>query len=172
MIPAEWLRAHWRGIALTMLVAVLAGGWTLAAADARHWHLVADQAEARRVAQEASTRAATETARRLDAERAARVQAEQAAIAERTKDALESQLADARARTADYARRVRIATTAAHSGGRGTAPVPAAADAAGVADAPADAALVARADLDRCSDAWVIARGWQAWWDEVSRVER
>ena len=171
-VVAAWLRAHWRGIALSALLAVLAGGWTLSASEARHWRLTAENAEARRAAQEASVRAATETARRLDAERAARVQAEQAAIAERTKDALEAELADARARTADYARRMRIATTAAHSGGGGTAPMPAAADAARAADSPADAALVARADLDRCTDAYVIASGWQRWWAEVSRVER
>lgn len=168
---AAWLRDHWRAIGVAVLLVVLAGGWALAASDARHWRLTAENAEARRVAQAASTREATETARRLDAERAARVQAEQGAIAERTKDELETQLADARARTADYARRMRIAASA-NPGGGGTAAVPAAADAAGAADTPAGAALVARADLDRCTDAYVVAAGWQRWWAEVSRVER
>lgn len=174
MNPAAvaWLRAHWRGLTLAALLAVLAGGWTLSASDARHWRLTAENAEARRIAQEAATRAATETARRLDAARAARVQAEQAAIAERNRNALETELEDARARTADYARRMRIATAAADPRRGGTAPVPAAADAARPAGAPADGAVVARADLDRCTDAYVVAAGWQRWWAEVSRVER
>jgi hypothetical protein len=118
-------------------------------------------------------RAKTAQAAADDAAHAAAVQADQDRNTKEQTDALQIALADARARAADYARRLRAAPSASGvaGGDGGTPAVPAAADAAGTVAGAGEAAVLA-ADASACAEAVTKAQGWQDWWMKEAAVPR
>lgn len=91
------------------------------------------------------------------------VEARNATIQKESADALTAQLADARAATRAYILH-HPAPVASHAGEGGLSQP---ADPASPTIGPAQEAVVAVADIEACTDAFVIATGWQAWWDKI-----
>lgn len=153
--------------ALAMGVAML-----IAQADARHWRAQFAGEQARHRVTIAETKLATAEARANDLAHAAAVQARDAAISKEQQHDIQTQLADSLTLAARYAERMRRTATGDGARGGGNAAVSADAGAASDPAGGAGFALVPRSDLDVCARNTVIARGWQAWWAEVSRVGR
>lgn len=159
-----WMHKAWA------IIAVLGLMLLFAKMDARHWHKRADQCSAARVADHRAWQEAYDKAVAADKAHIAAVKARDDQINQEKTHALESQLVDARAAVARYARL--HPAPQANPGSAGAAAVPAASDPASFADGTGQEAIVPVSDLAICSDAVVKAEGWRDWWAAVSTAPR
>ena len=150
-------------------------------ADAKHWHKRYDTEHAALVTETtahqtdiANVRAATAAAQAADRLHVQEVAAHDTAIQQERSNALEAQLTAARTAAADYAARLRSGTRPAVASGGAATSVSAPASTAGTAASvdPATDVPVSSADLQSCALSDTIARGWQAWWTQVSAAPR
>jgi hypothetical protein len=94
------------------------------------------------------------------------IETKNVAIQKDMEDALSQQGSSARAALDAY-----ILRHPASSGHAGVSGVSQAASPAQATPSAPEAAIVARTDLEACTDAFVMARGWQAWWSQVSAAQ-
>ena len=138
-----------RRVAPWVLIAALAGLLLLDAEKLKARDATIAACTAARAQLVADVRAKTAEAQAADLANKQRVEAAQSTITEKTNATLEAALADARARAADYARRLRDQPQADRGGG-GAAAVSIAPDAAGAADGAGAASIVAT-DATACA---------------------
>jgi len=167
MTALLFLRSYGKAIAGGLLVLVLL---TLVTALSITRHTLAkrtrerDEARQTLAGQIASYRAAAEQARA----KAKAVEARNNEIRQETQNAIEFQLADARARAADHARRLSGAQAEADTGDSGER-MPTTSDSALDPDRSRPQTLLAD-DLAACSENTVKAQAWKDWWEKVSQT--
>lgn len=157
---------HWKaflGIGVLISVLVYIG---ILKGEVSHWHKTANQLAEQNKLLEASYAAAANTARANNLEAVRKAEADGAQISKDHENALESQLADARALAASYARRMR-GTPSNDQGSAGQAGLSETARPAGNPDSAGGNALVPADDLRICADNTTKAKGWQQWFAAV-----
>lgn len=152
-----WLRIG----APILLLAALAIGLRLYVAHIDHTARAEQKA-----ADTAAITLAQAEAKAADLAHARAVETANAAKKEAADNDLAPQLADARARLATYAARLR---DQANQGGGGGTDMPRTADPAAIVDGPDQPAIVAYSDLDRCTENTVRLKNAQDWWKDMTK---
>lgn len=164
---AAFALRHWKLIGVGLIIAFLASYSAYQRGQAVKWHNAHDKAVAAHQRDLVTIKLSMQQA---IADNAAKVIAKEraaAAITERTNDELQSDLVDARALAADYARRMRVNRTCASDSGQ--------AGNTEIASAPSDSATaggetfvsIPSDDLRICADNTVKAQSWADWYREL-----
>jgi hypothetical protein len=154
---------HWKLILGGLVALSLSVALFLARSDARHAHEALTAEKASHALDIATWRAASAKA---IADNLADVRAKEgdaAIITEKANHDLESQLADARALAADYARRVRAGTTGDH-GNAGQAGIGTIASTASAIGGTGGVSILDEEDVRICTDNSVKLLGWQSFY--------
>lgn len=158
---------HWRAFLSVGLAIVALGYIGILKGEVSHYHKLSDQFAEQNKLLEATYRAAQNTARANNLEAVRKAEADGAAISEKRQHGLETQLADANARTDAYLDSMRRKPAGNDKGGSGKGGIPETAGNSADPTATDRVSVVDASDVHICTKNTVVALGYQQFVSEV-----